>query len=139
MNEADDAFDAITLIMTLAIFVPIMVMLAIPLFKGEVGGFDVLIEKAAPPTESEIVLEPPKMTTRDALLMLVVADKHTPEPRRMRLSMAEGAVEFALNDAFFVDRLALLQQAQAAMPHQVDVRLQLYAGPSGMRFWDVRP
>lgn len=139
MNEADDAFDVITLIMTLAIFVPIMVMCAIPLFQGDVGGFDVLIEKSAPPTESEIVLQSPEFTTRDALLMLVVADQHTPEPKRMRLNVAGSPVEIALNDAFFVNRLALLQQAHAAMPNQVDVKLQLYAGPSGMRFWEVQP
>lgn len=139
MNEADDAFDTITLIMTLAIFIPLMVMCAIPLFQGDVGGFDVLIEKSAPPTESEIVPQRPVMTTQDVMLMLVVADKHTPQPQRIRLNMTGSPVEFVLDDAFFVNRLALLQQAHAAMPHNGEVQLQLYSGPSGMRFWDVHP
>ena len=40
MNESDDAFDAIILIMVLAIFTPIMIYCAIPFFKGDVGGFE---------------------------------------------------------------------------------------------------
>ncbi|WP_138755931.1 hypothetical protein [Paenibacillus sinopodophylli] len=137
MQEADDAFDMIILIMVLAIFTPIMVYCSIPLFKGEVGGFNVQIEKTALETESEIVPSERKMTTNDVLLMLVVADKFAPEPRNIRLNVWSDTLEIPVNEEFLLNRELKLQEAKGAMPDNIDVNMQLYSGPLGMRFWNV--
>ncbi|QGQ98788.1 hypothetical protein EHS13_29890 [Paenibacillus psychroresistens] len=151
MNEADDAFDIISLIMVLAIFVPIMVYCAIPYFQGDVGGFGVQIEKAALGKESEIVPTPRPITTNDVMLMLVVADKNARAPQKIRISLSGPSgihTEIPLDAEFFSNRALKLQDAKLVMPTTVPIYLQLYSGPSissdmsdlsGMRFWDVKP
>ncbi|RED52806.1 hypothetical protein [Cohnella lupini] len=139
MNEADDSFDAIILIMVLAIFTPVMIYCAIPFFKGDVGGFGVQIEKAAPSTESEIVPTRRVIKANDILLMLVVADKYAPQPKKITLNPSGSPSEFSLDSAFLNNKALYLQDAKAALPANVNVRLSLYSGPSGMRFWGVNP
>lgn len=153
MNEADDAFDVITLIMVLAIFTPIMIYCAMPFFKGDVGGFGVQIEKAALATKSEIIPIERPITTDDIMLMLVVADSNTPSPKKIRLSptgIAGPHTEFLLDDIFFANKALKLQEAKAALPAVPApfVHLTLYSGISnasdltdltGMRFWDMHP
>ena len=139
MNESDDAFDAIILIMVLAIFTPIMIYCAIPFFKGDVGGFEVQIEKTALETKSEIVPTERVMTTDDIMLMLVVADRNTPLPQKIRLNTFGAPTEFTIDDNFLANKVLMLQNAKAAMPSTIPVHLELFTGPSGMRFWDVHP
>lgn len=139
MNESDDAFDAIILIMVLAIFTPIMIYCAIPFFKGDVGGFGVQIEKTALETKSEIVPTERDMTTDDVMLMLVVADRNTPLPKKIRLNTFGAPTEFSIDDNFLENKVLMLQNAKAAMPSTLKVHLELFTGPSGMRFWDVHP
>lgn len=139
MHETDDAFDVIILIMTLAIFVPFMVYCTVPLFKGEVGGFNVQIEKTALETEAEIIADSKeKLTTNDVLLMLVIADQFTPEPRKIRFNVAGNAVERPLDDEFLLNKEYGIQYAKAVMPDNINIDLDLYVGPSGMRFWNVK-
>jgi|GEM_PF-1072111 len=143
MNETDDAFDLITLVMVLAIFTPIMVYCAIPFFKGDVGGFDVQIDKTALSTESEIVPQDPKRTVADLLMMLVVADANTPQPKQLRLDFSGVQQPFALDEHFFSDRSEELQAAKSMLPANLAActRLRLFVGPAGMRFWnaDLKP
>lgn len=140
MNESDDAFDVLTLILALAIFLPIMILQTIPLFQGHVGGFGVQIEKTAQVTHAEIIPDERKVSTDDILLMLVVADSYTPEPKKIRLSTSGTPLEISLDNSFFNNKVLMLQEAKAAMPTTMeDVKLELFSGPSGMRFWDVHP
>ncbi|MEQ7052187.1 hypothetical protein ABN764_16150 [Paenibacillaceae sp. P-4] len=143
MNEADDALDLMTLIMALAIFTPIMIYCAVPLFQGHVGGFGVQIEKTALETESEIIPTARVMTTNDVLMMLVVADRYTPEPKKLRLNMMGTPREFAIDDVFLTNKELMLQEARSLLPLSTPVQLSLFAGPrsdpsgTGMRFWEV--
>ncbi|MCD1257377.1 hypothetical protein B5M42_000820 [Paenibacillus athensensis] len=143
MNETDDAFDLITLVMVLAVFTPIMVYCAIPFFKGDVGGFDVQIEKTALNTESEIVPVAPERTVADLLMMMVVADAYTPQPRQLRLDFSGKQMSVALDENFLSDKGSALQTAKSLLPANLNAcsRLQLFVGPSGMRFWnaDLKP
>ncbi|THF74763.1 hypothetical protein [Cohnella fermenti] len=136
MNESDDALDIITLIAVLVLFVPIMVYCTIPYLKGDVGGFGIQIEKTALQTEREIVPQPTPFTTSDALLMLLVADNNAPEPKKVRLDMGTP-LEIVLDASFMDNRLILLPEAYAAMPVNHSAKLDLYAGPTGLRFWNV--
>ncbi|QMV40502.1 hypothetical protein [Cohnella cholangitidis] len=137
MEQADDAFDFVTLIAALIIFTPILVFIMVPFLKGDVGGFDVQIEKTARVTEAEIIPENRQLTTNDVLLMLAVADKYTPSPNNIRLSV-NGSFEIPLDDNFFIDRAATVRAAKAAMPDNVPVKLELFSGAAGLRFWDVQ-
>lgn len=137
MQESDDAFDMILLIMTLAVFTPIMIYCSIPFFKGEVGGFNVQIEKTALETEGEIVPDERFMTSNDVLLMLVVADKFTPVPNHLQLNVTGRSAAVPIDEAFLQNKEGWLQTAKGAMPVKEEVRLELYAGPSGMRYWNV--
>lgn len=139
MNESDEALDIIVLIAALAMFTAFMIYCSIPLFKGEVGGFDVLIEKSAPPTESEIVPDKPTFTTRDALLMVLVADRNTPEPRKLQIDMGGTPATITINEDFFGAKSEALNQVYSVIPSRQDVKLELYTGPSGMRFWGIHP
>lgn len=138
MQEADDAFDMILLIMVVAVFTPIMVYCSIPFFKGEVGGFHVQIEKTALETEREVIPVEQALTTDDVLLMLVIADKFTPEPQNVRLNVAGASLEMPIDEPFLLDKAAKLQIAKGVMPDERDVIMELYSGPAGMRFWNVR-
>ena len=139
MNEADDALDLIVLIAALAVFSAMMIYCTIPLFKGDVGGFDVLIEKSAPPVASEIDPDPPVFTTRDALLMVLVADRNTPEPRKLRFDMGGETTTVAIDDNFFGAKAETLNLVNGIIPTRQKVKLELYSGPSGMRFLDIHP
>ncbi|GFN30938.1 hypothetical protein [Paenibacillus xylaniclasticus] len=139
MNESDDALDLIILVATLAVFSVVMITCSIPLFKGEVGGFDVLIEKSAPPTVSEIEPDPPSFTTRDALLMVLIADRNTPQPRQLRINMGGTPTTVTIDENLFGARADALNLVNSAIPARQDVKLELFAGPDGMRFWDIHP
>lgn len=147
MHETDDAFDLIALVMVLAIFVPIMVMISIPYFKGEVGGFNVKIEKTALETQAEIIPIQREIFSEDILLSLVVADRHTPPPQRVRINTGGAPWTIELNEAFHVNKGAFLNQYAQSMHSNTLVRTLLYVGPtnpsdslgiSGMRFWDIQ-
>lgn len=139
MHEADDALDIVTLIAVMAVFVPIMMICAIPFFKGDVGGFGVQIEKTALETESEIVPMKPEFTTNDVLLMLVIADRYAPEPRAIRLNTYNAPMLIPFDDSFFTSRTTHLLEARRVMPNSLPVKLELYVGSQGMRFWEVQP
>ena len=139
MTEADDAFDIIILIMVLAIFTPIMIYQSIPFLKGDVGGFDVVIEKSAYQTESEIIPEKRQMTTEDVMLMVAVADPFMPEPRAMRISMTSPGMLIPFNDSFFANRMQYLITARTSLPPNQPINAELFSGPSGTRFWNIQP
>src|SRR5690606_38490160 len=101
MNEGDDAFDLISLILVLALFTPVLVSYAVPLLRGEVGGFGVQIEKTARVTEGEVEPEPPRaVRSDDLLLMLVVADKQGAAPQTLDIN----GVFIQLDDQFFAQK-----------------------------------
>jgi len=135
MNEADDAFDLISLILALALFVPIMVICAVPYLRGDVGGFGVQIEKTARVTEGEIEPEPPRaISAGDFLLMLVVADRNSPIPKRLDIN----GISIELDESFFVNKAYYVELARQALPADNEVELQLYGNPSRLEYWQVR-
>ena len=138
MQETDDALDMILLIMAVAVFTPIMVYCSIPFFKGDVGGFDVQIEKTALETEREIIPEERTLTANDVLLMMVIADRFTPEPQKVRLNVSGPSLEVAIDEEFLLNKAAKLQIAKGALPENRNVTMELHSGPSGMRFWNVK-
>ncbi|MFD0588513.1 hypothetical protein ACFQZE_10910 [Paenibacillus sp. GCM10027627] len=137
MNEADDAFDMIIMIMTVAVFVPIMIYCSIPFFKGEVGGFNVQIEKTAMETQRELIVEEERpLNTHDVLLMLAVADRFTPGPSRVNMNV-HGSLDMPIDESFLLDKAAYIQLAKQAMPNKINVDMKLYAGPTGVMYWNV--
>jgi len=137
LEQADDAFDFVTLIAALVIFTPILLFIMVPFLKGDVGGFDVQIEKTARVTEAEIIPEQRQLSANDVLLMLAVADKYTPSPNNIKI-VVNGSIEIAIDDNFFNNRAEAVKGAKTVMPDNVPVKLELYAGPNGMRFWSVQ-
>ncbi|WP_105614118.1 hypothetical protein [Vallitalea okinawensis] len=134
---SDDAFDFVILMCVLVIFVPIMVTYSVPLLKGEVGGFDTQIEKTALKTSGEIIPHKREMTTADVLLMLVIADRYTPEPKNLQININAPSNEIILDDNFLYNKREGIQIAYAAMPNTVPIQLKLYVGENGMRKWVV--
>ena len=84
---SDDIFDMLLLMVVLAIFTPIMLTNSLPLFRGDVGGFDTLIDKTAQKTEEEIKPEEQLLTKDDLLLMATIADSTTRQPAILQLSI----------------------------------------------------
>ncbi|MFD0671953.1 hypothetical protein [Cohnella sp. GCM10027633] len=140
MEEAESSFDLITVILVLALFLPIGIPFIVPYLKGDVGGFDVQLEKTARVTASELRSEDENATQRydsgDALLMLVIADENVPQPRKVRIDANGTPVEIELDEDFFANREYWLNQAWTAMPLNADVDMRLHAGPDGMRYWN---
>ena len=73
--EIDDLFDIVTLIVILALFVPVTFKYSEPLFKGNVGGFNVQIEKTAKKVNYEIKIKEKMMTLTDIMYCLLVNDE----------------------------------------------------------------
>lgn len=140
MEEAESSFDMLILIGTLAIFLAIGLPFVIPLMKGDVGGFDVQIEKTAPVTRSvlsaNIDPEERQYDSGDALLMLVIADENGPQPRKIRFDRYGSQIEMALGETFFSNRKQTLESLWTGIPSDEKVDVRLYAGPEGMMYWN---
>lgn len=135
MDEADDAFDLISLILVLALFTPILIACAVPLIRGEVGGFGVQIEKTARTTEDVIVPRtPPATSADDFLLMLVVADRNSPAPKRLDIN----GLPFELDESFYVNKAYRVEQAREALPRDEEIDLRLFGNADGLAHWQVR-
>ena len=92
------------------------------------------IEKTALETKSEIVPTERVMTTDDIMLMLVVADRNTPLPKKIRLNTFGAPTEFSIDDNFFANKELMMQNAKAAMPTTVPVHLRIiYSTPFRVR------
>lgn len=141
MEEAESSFDMMLLIGVLAMFLAIGLPFIIPFMKGDVGGFDVQIEKTAPVTRSELTAnadpEARPYDSGDALLMLVIADENAPQPRKFRFDRNGTQLEIALNDAFFSNRKQMLESLWTGVPSNAKVDVRLYADPDGMMFWNL--
>ncbi len=149
MNDMDDEFDVLLLIAVLMLFTPMMLYYTIPYFKGEVGGFDVQIDKTAMESNSEIVPTPRTVTTDDMLYMLLVADKYTPPPGKFRMVDGTELLEYEMNEEFFRNREAYLEEVRLTIPEYLPVDIHLQAGAadpedpddwsgwSGMQHWQV--
>lgn len=129
--DTDDIIDVIVTVVILAIFTPIMISQTIPLMRGEMGGFDVQIEKSALPTAGEIAPIKNNFTSHDTILMLVVADEYFPEPRVVEVN----GTTINIDSAFLGNRISSLQLAAAAMPTVHNMDYELYVGPGGKRKW----
>ncbi|MBO9597424.1 MAG: hypothetical protein J7559_06350 [Cohnella sp.] len=140
MEEAESSFDMLLLIGVLALFLAIGLPFIIPFMKGDVGGFDVQIEKTAPVTRgilpASIDPEAGQRDSGDALLMLVIADENAPQPRKFRMDRNGTPLEIALDDAFFSNRKQLLETLWTGVPSNAKVDVRLFAGPEGMRYWN---
>ena len=98
---ADDIFDILLLMLVLAIFTPIMLTNAIPLFKGDIGGFDTLVEKTAQKTDEEIIPVEKSIKKEDLLLMTAIADTTTRQPAFLQLSIDKN------NDGIVTDSIVV--------------------------------
>ncbi|MDX8360768.1 hypothetical protein [Cytobacillus sp. IB215316] len=142
--DGDDILDVLVLILVLVAFLPITINQAIPFYKGDLGGFDTQIEKTALKTESEIVPIARQLTTNDIMLMLVVADEYTPMPKSLHIvSEDTGGIPVMqtinINNDFLNSKTGDLINAKSTM-NEIEsnlIKIDLYAGPSGMRYWQV--
>lgn len=134
-EQADDALDIVVLIIIVALFIPMVVKASIPLFSGNIGGFNTQIEKTAYQTESEIIPVKREINTDDVLLSLVVADRYTPLPKKLKINVGDGEQEIAIDNFYLENKIEGLNRAKSVMPTLKDVNLDLYVGPSGMRYW----
>lgn len=135
MDEAEDAFDLISLILALALFTPILVSCAVPYMRGEVGGFGVQIEKTARMTEGEIEPEQPRtVRANDLLLMLATADRNTPAPKRLDIN----GLQVELDDAFFANKAVYIEQVRLMLPQNDEIELKLFGNASQLEYWQVR-
>lgn len=135
MNEGDDAFDLISLILVLALFTPILFSYTVPLLRGEVGGFGVQIEKTARVTEGELEPEPPRIIrSDDLLLMLVVADKQGAAPKTLDIN----GVVVQLDDSFFAQKAAAIESVRTLLTPGRELTFRLYGNESRMEYWEIR-
>jgi hypothetical protein len=129
--RTDDIIDIVLTIVILAIFTPILIANAIPLFKSDTGGFNVQIEKAALDTSGEIAPAEPPFNSHDVLFMMTIADRYTPNPKAISIN----GVDITLSETFFVNRTTALMAASTAMPTVSDMGYKLHVGPMGLRKW----
>lgn len=135
MDEADEAFDLISLILVLALFTPILIACAVPLMRGEVGGFGVQIEKTARTTDDVIVPRTLRVTSADDfLLMLVVADRNTPAPKRLDIN----GLPFELDESFYVNKAYRVEQARQSLPRDEEIDIRLFGNADRLEHWQVR-
>lgn len=132
--NTDDIIDVIVMVIILALFSSVTIANTIPLYRGQLGGFDVQIEKTALPTTGEIVPMKKDFTAHDTILMLVIADDYFPEPRVVEIN----GTTININSSFIDNRVSALIQAAAAMPTANNMTYELYVGPSGKRKWVFR-
>jgi hypothetical protein len=143
--NTDDIIDVIVMIIILALFSSVTIANTIPLYRGQLGGFDVQIEKTALPTSGEIVPIKNGFTKHDAILMLVIADEYFPEPRVIEIIGKEDLNPLEPNDPttitididslFFHNRTEDLIAADKAMRESNNMNYELYVGQSGLRKW----
>jgi hypothetical protein len=129
--NTDDIIDVIVMVIILALFSSVTIANTIPLYRGQLGGFDVQIEKTALPTSGEIVPIKKSFTKHDAILMLVIADDYFPEPRVVEIN----GTTINIDSAFIANRTLALMQADAAMTSSNNMDYKLYSGSSGKRKW----
>ena len=135
MDEADDAFDLISIILALALFTPILISCTVPFLRGEVGGFGVQIEKTARITEDVIVPRTPLPTSDDDfLLMLAVADRNSPIPRTLEIN----GMTFEMDEAFFINKVYAVEQVREALPRDEEVEIRLFGNPTQLEYWQVK-
>lgn len=129
--NTDDIIDVIVTIVIIALFSAIAIANTMPLYKGDLGGFNVQVDKTALPTKGEIIPMKKDFTTHDTILMLAIADDYFPEPRVVEIN----GITINIDSAFLQNRTLALMQAAAAMPSNGNMTYELYVGPSGKRKW----
>lgn len=137
--EEDSALDLLVTILAVAIFLPIMMVQFAYFMSDNVGGFNVVIEKSAMVTETEIVPTKREVTTEDLILMLVVADRYSPSPKTLDINLGNGREVININNEFLGNKTFYLQRVASiigAMGDPIDI--DLFVGPSGPRFWGIR-
>jgi hypothetical protein len=135
MEETDSAFDVIGLILVLALFTPILISCTLPFLRGEVGGFQVQIEKTARTTEDVIVPRNPRPTSaNDFLLMLVVADRNSPMPRMLDIN----GLQLEMDEAFYTNKAYQVEQVRQLLPSGGEVDIRLYGNSTELAYWQVR-
>ncbi len=133
---ADDIFDILLLILVIAILTPIMIGNAIPMFKGDVGGFNTLIEKTAQQTGGEIKPVERPFTREDVLLMALIADRKTPQPAVFQ-SVVDGVSPEITVDSLLQQRANMLQTLNSYTTYTGQLKLETYIGNTGIRKWVV--
>ena len=145
----DDALDILILVIVLAILAPIMIADSVPLFKGDVGGFNTLIEKTSQETASEIVPQEQPLTADDVILMSVVADAKEPKPARISTQVdlnMNGVVEtnevlpmeFTIQDILQNrDQVRNTLASFVTRPDNAPLKLETVVDGSGMERWVV--
>ena len=144
---SDDIFDILLLIFVLALFSPIMLTNSLPLFRGEVGGFDTLIEKTAKKSDEEITPVENALTRDDLLLMVTIADPSTKQPEILQLSIDknnDGVIGYdETSDEITIDELInqkakVLSIINAYIDSKYDkLELCTLVGPNGIEKWVV--
>lgn len=133
---SDDILDILLLVFAIAVLTPIMLANAIPMFKGDVGGFDTLIEKTAQKTGGEIKPVERPFGRDDVLLMTIIADRKTPLPAVFQTATDGVSPEITINN-ILSQRAYVLQTLNSYITYNGPLRIQTYIGSGGMRKWVV--
>ena len=135
----DDILDIIILIVTLALMSPVMISQSIPLFRGDLGGFNDQIEKTALHTDSTLHPLARTFTTEDTMLMLAVQDEYCPQPKSVEIDVdTPTGPDISIDQNYVAYKESGLSTAYGAMQTGLsNVNMNLYVGPNGLRKWVV--
>ena len=134
--SSDDIFDILLLLLVLAILTPIMIGNSIPMLRGDVGGFNTLIEKTAQETAGEIKPAERSFTREDVLLMALIADRKAPPPAVFQ-SVVDGVSPEITIDDLLTRRAEVLQTLNSHTTFTGQLKIETYVGSSGPRKWVV--
>lgn len=134
---ADDILDVLLLIFVIAILSPIMITNAIPMIKGDVGGFDTLIDKTARKTTAEIKPKQRILTKEDVLLMAVIADKKMPRPATVRIAAGSGESGDIVLEDFLNRQQQVLNTINSYVPVDKGLEIKTQVGSIGIKKWMV--
>lgn len=133
---SDDILDILLLLFVIAILTPIMITNAIPLFKGDVGGFHTLIEKTAQESAGEIKPIERPFKREDVLLMAIIADRKMPQPARIQ-SIVDGTSQEITIDDLLNQRVAMLNELNSHTAYDGPLQLQTYIKNGKLYEWVV--
>jgi hypothetical protein len=150
---SDDIFDILLLFFVIAILTPIMLKNTLPLFKGDIGGFETLEESTTQKINEEKKPVDDSISKDDLLLMVVVADKTATKPSILQLAVDkndDGIVNDSsnenddeLSEDILLDRIInnkadVLRIIDSYVPYGTKLKLYTLVGSNGIEKWVVR-
>ena len=133
---SDDILDILLLIFVIAVLTPIMIVNAIPMFRGDIGGFNTLIEKTAHETSGEIKPVERSFKREDVLLMAVIADRKAPKPAKFQSAVGVQSPDISI-DNLVKQRISMFNILKSCIVYTGQLEIQTYVGSADIVKWVV--